>query len=123
MGVSASTIPRWEEEDKLIPERTLGNQRIYNDSHLAIAKRLKTGKYPHRIVVYWRVSSNSQKDDLLPSNTGNGKILLLVRRSASQLATLRKVIRVLCSFANNFLEQQSLIVQKIFVKLSSLKIV
>ncbi|MGI2909481.1 MerR family transcriptional regulator, partial [Tolypothrix sp. VBCCA 56010] len=29
IGVSASTLRRWESEGKLIPERTLGNQRIY----------------------------------------------------------------------------------------------
>jgi DNA-binding transcriptional MerR regulator len=26
IGVSASTLRRWESENKLIPERTLGNQ-------------------------------------------------------------------------------------------------
>ncbi|GAB1545434.1 hypothetical protein NUACC21_81100 [Scytonema sp. NUACC21] len=65
VGISPSTLRRWEEEGKLIPERTLGNQRIYNESHLAIAKSLKSGKYPTRVVIYCRVSSNNQKDDLL----------------------------------------------------------
>jgi putative resolvase len=65
VGVSPSTLRRWEEEGKLIPERTLGNQRIYNESHLAIAKSLKSGKYPTKVVIYCRVSSSNQKDDLL----------------------------------------------------------
>ncbi|MBU7587059.1 MAG: IS607 family transposase [Nostoc sp. TH1S01] len=65
VGISPSTLRRWEEEGKLIPERTLGNQRIYNESHLAIAKSLKSGRYPSRVVIYCRVSSNNQKDDLL----------------------------------------------------------
>ncbi|MFL9453716.1 MULTISPECIES: IS607 family transposase [Nostocales] len=65
VGISPSTLRRWEEEGKLIPERTLGNQRIYNESHLAIAKSLKSGKYPTRVVIYCRVSSNNQKEDLL----------------------------------------------------------
>lgn len=65
VGISPSTLRRWEDEGKLIPERTLGNQRIYNESHLAIAKSLKSGKYPTRVVIYCRVSSNNQKDDLL----------------------------------------------------------
>ncbi|WP_211173327.1 MerR family DNA-binding transcriptional regulator [Brasilonema bromeliae] len=30
IGVSPSTLRRWEKEEKLIPERTLGNQRIYS---------------------------------------------------------------------------------------------
>jgi predicted site-specific integrase-resolvase len=64
IGVSASTLRRWEQEGKLIPDRTLGNQRVYNESHLSSAKCLKTGKYPHKVIVYCRVSSTSQKDDL-----------------------------------------------------------
>jgi len=48
VGVSASTLRRWEQEGKLIPERTLGKQRVYNETHLATARSLKTGKYPHK---------------------------------------------------------------------------
>lgn len=33
IGVSSSTLRRWEQEEKLIPERTLGNQRIYTEKH------------------------------------------------------------------------------------------
>jgi len=64
IGVSASTLRRWESEGKLLPERTLGNQRIYTEQHLTIARNLKSGKVPSRIVVYCRVSSASQKNDL-----------------------------------------------------------
>lgn len=65
-GVSGSTLRRWESEGKLIPGRTLGNQRIYREEHLNAAARLKTGKkLPSRIVVYCRVSSRGQKQDLL----------------------------------------------------------
>jgi DNA-binding transcriptional MerR regulator len=46
IGVSSSTLRRWETEGKLIPERTLGNQRIYSERHLSIARSLKTGKIP-----------------------------------------------------------------------------
>jgi putative resolvase len=49
VGISPSTLRRWEDDGKLIPGRTLGNQRIYDESHLAIAKSLKLGKYPSRI--------------------------------------------------------------------------
>lgn len=64
IGVASSTLRRWESEGKLIPQRTLGNQRIYTEAHLSIAKNLKTGKSPHRVIVYCRVSSSGQKDDL-----------------------------------------------------------
>lgn len=64
VGVSASTLRRWEQEGRLIPERTLGNQRIYTESHLTAARSLKTGKYPDKVVIYCRVASNNQKDDL-----------------------------------------------------------
>lgn len=64
VGVSASTLRRWEQEGRLIPERTLGNQRIYTESHLAVAKSIKTGKLPSKVVIYCRVSSSNQKQDL-----------------------------------------------------------
>ncbi|MEI2583132.1 IS607 family transposase [Scytonema sp. PRP1] len=64
VGVSSSTLRRWEREKKLIPERTLGNQRIYTEEHLGIARNLKGGKVPNRVIVYCRVSSSGQKDDL-----------------------------------------------------------
>lgn len=65
-GVSGSTLRRWESEGKLIPQRTLGNQRIYSESHLSAALSLKSGKKPpSRVIVYCRVSSTGQKPDLL----------------------------------------------------------
>lgn len=66
VGVSSSTLRRWEREGKLIPERTLGNQRVYSETHLNIVRNLKTGKMPpNRVIVYCRVSSIGQKQDLL----------------------------------------------------------
>ncbi|MEG4112354.1 MULTISPECIES: IS607 family transposase [unclassified Microcoleus] len=66
VGVSSSTLRRWEREGKLIPERTLGNQRVYSETHLNIVRNLKTGKTPpNRAIVYCRVSSPGQKQDLL----------------------------------------------------------
>lgn len=64
IGVSASTLRRWESEGKLVPERTLGNQRIYTEAHLSVARNLKTGRCPNRVIIYCRVSSPGQKDDL-----------------------------------------------------------
>ncbi len=64
VGVSASTLRRWEHEGRLIPERTLGNQRIYTESHLATVRSIKTGFCAGKIVIYCRVSSRKQKDDL-----------------------------------------------------------
>ena len=65
IGVSTSTLRRWEGENKLVPERTLGNQRIYTEQHIALARNLKSGKSPDKAIIYCRVSSNSQKEDLL----------------------------------------------------------
>lgn len=63
-GVSTSTLRRWEKEGKLIPERTLGNQRIYTQKHLSAVRNLKTGKTPNKVIVYCRVSSAGQKEDM-----------------------------------------------------------
>jgi predicted site-specific integrase-resolvase len=65
IGVSPSTLRRWETEGKLIPERTLGNQSIYTDNHLKLARHLQAGKLPTRVIVYCRVSSHAQRNDLI----------------------------------------------------------
>lgn len=64
IGVSVSTLRRWEREGRLIPERTLGNQRVYTETHIALARNIKNGKTPDKAIIYCRVSSSSQKEDL-----------------------------------------------------------
>lgn len=64
LGVSSSTLRRWEHEKKLIPERTRGGQRRYRLSKIkpyAVRKVLQDKK----TLAYARVSSNDQKDDLI----------------------------------------------------------
>ncbi len=62
LGVSISTLRRWEEEKKLIPERTPGGHRRYDSAKLT---RFINKKENNRITVaYTRVSSNDQKEDL-----------------------------------------------------------
>lgn len=63
IGKSVSTLRRWDREGKLVPQRGLGNQRYYTEDDLKKALKLETGKVG-KIVVYCRVSSRNQKDDL-----------------------------------------------------------
>jgi excisionase family DNA binding protein len=58
MGVSTSTMRRWEKEGKLIPdERTVGNQRRYLLS--SIKPQMKYGTVvERRTIAYARVSSH-----------------------------------------------------------------
>lgn len=61
LGVSPSTLRRWEACGKLLPERTAGDQRRYS------ASQLMTQQTPHlqrKTVAYGRVSSHDQKKDL-----------------------------------------------------------
>lgn len=62
-GVSTSTLRRWEREEKLIPERTKGNQRRYKLASISnnFKKTLQSTK---PTIAYARVSSNDQKSDL-----------------------------------------------------------
>jgi len=64
LGVSASTLRRWEREGKLIPdERTEGNQRRYLLS--SIKPQMKHGSgLVKKTLAYARVSSYDQKYDL-----------------------------------------------------------
>ncbi|MDC7242772.1 MAG: IS607 family transposase [Sphaerochaetaceae bacterium] len=62
LGVSISTLRRWEDEGLLIAERTPGGHRRYDSSKLT---RFINKKENKRITIaYARVSSNDQKEDL-----------------------------------------------------------
>lgn len=64
LGVADSTLRRWEDEGKLIPdERTKGNQRRYKLSTLRPEMKHRV-KYNRNTIAYARVSSHDQKADL-----------------------------------------------------------
>lgn len=63
LGVSITTLRRWEVEGKLIPERTAGGQRRYNLSKLK-PEKFRAAKDDRSTIAYARVSSHDQKDDL-----------------------------------------------------------
>lgn len=64
LGVSTSTLRRWEKSGKLIPERTSGNQRRYDLSKIQPEQYRESGKEARKTVAYARVSSHDQKADL-----------------------------------------------------------
>jgi putative resolvase len=63
LGVSTSTLRRWEKEGKLIPERTQGEHRLYRLSQFSLSKTKKTTR-DRKTIAYGRVSSHEQKADL-----------------------------------------------------------
>ncbi|MFB6349909.1 IS607 family transposase [Moraxella sp. ZJ142] len=65
IGVSVSTLRRWDNEGVLPAKRTGFNQRYYTDDDIALVRQ-RNGVVPEdkKIVVYCRVSSKAQKDDL-----------------------------------------------------------
>ncbi len=64
LGVSVSTLRRWEEEGKLIPERTLGGQRRYSLSKIQPHMFRNFEADDRKTIAYARVSSRDQKKDL-----------------------------------------------------------
>ena len=62
LGISPTTLRRWEQSGKLIPERTQGNQRRYRLSQIEPATHLL--KQDRKTLAYARVSSHDQKADL-----------------------------------------------------------
>ena len=62
LGISPTTLRRWEASGKLIPERTQGNQRRYRLSQIEPATHLR--KQDRKTLAYARVSSHDQKNDL-----------------------------------------------------------
>lgn len=63
LGVSITTLRRWEAEGKLIPTRTALGHRRYDLSKLK-PELFYTAIDERRTIAYARVSSHDQKDDL-----------------------------------------------------------
>ncbi len=64
VGRCAKTIRRWDETGVLNAKRLPSGQRYYDESDVRRALGLLRQSQPRKIVVYCRVSSASQKDDL-----------------------------------------------------------
>ncbi len=62
-----STLRCWDAEGKLIAKRTPTGQRFYDESD--VRKILGIKNISRKVVVYCRVSSSSQKDDLMSQVT------------------------------------------------------
>ena len=63
LGVSITTLRRWEAEGRLIPEHTAGKHRRYDLSRLK-PELFFAGPDERRTIAYARVSSDDQKNDL-----------------------------------------------------------
>ena len=63
LGVSVTTLRRWELEGKLVPERTVGRQRRYDLTKLK-PELFHAALQDRKTIAYARVSSHDQKDDL-----------------------------------------------------------
>jgi len=63
LGVSNTTLRRWEKSGKLVPERTAGNQRRYRLSQIN-PSLVRDMEVDRRTVAYARVSSHDQRNDL-----------------------------------------------------------
>ncbi len=64
VGRTTTTIRRWDEAGVLPAKRTAGNQRYYDDADLRKALRVELPDVEKKVVVYCRVSSKNQTDDL-----------------------------------------------------------
>jgi excisionase family DNA binding protein len=65
LGVSESTLRRWEKEGRLIPDsRTEGNQRRYSLESIKPESAHRLNSVARKTIAYARVSSHDQKSDL-----------------------------------------------------------
>ena len=64
VGRSASTVRRWEREGRITPRRLPSGQRYFDDSDVRRVLQPGFDDSARRVVVYCRVSSPGQKDDL-----------------------------------------------------------
>ena len=63
LGVSITTLRRWEAEGRLVPEHTAGKHRRYDLAKLK-PELFFAGSDERRTIAYARVSSHDQKEDL-----------------------------------------------------------
>ncbi|EQD40598.1 Resolvase domain protein, partial [mine drainage metagenome] len=64
LGVSVTTLRRWEVSGKLVPDHTAGGHRRYDLAKLRPEWFRATDESARKTVAYARVSSHDQKDDL-----------------------------------------------------------
>ena len=63
LGVSTSTLRRWERAGKLSPHRTEGQHRLYRLSQVKLSHAKQTIR-DRKTIAYARVSRHDQKSDL-----------------------------------------------------------
>lgn len=64
VGRTTTTVRRWDESGVLPAKRTAGGQRYYDESDLRKALRIELPDVEKKILVYCRVASKGQADDL-----------------------------------------------------------
>ena len=64
LGVSVATLRRWDNCGQLPATKSPGGTRYYSDEDYQKALHIRVEKKPKRNVIYCRVSSPNQKDDL-----------------------------------------------------------
>lgn len=64
IGRSASTVRRWDREGRLVAKRTASGQRYYEQEDIQKALKIDIPDVVRQVVVYCRVSSRGQMDDL-----------------------------------------------------------
>lgn len=64
VGRTTTTLRRWDESGVLPAKRSAGNQRYYDESDLRKALRIELPDVEKKVIVYCRVSSKGQADDL-----------------------------------------------------------
>ena len=64
LNVSVKTLQRWDREGVLVAKRTPTDRRYYTYDQYLEYKGVKNNA-ERKVVVYTRVSTNGQKDDLL----------------------------------------------------------
>lgn len=64
LNVSVKTLQRWDRDKILVAKRTPTNRRFYTYDQYLDYKGLKNNS-DRKIIIYTRVSTNNQKDDLL----------------------------------------------------------
>lgn len=64
MGVSVTTLRRWDRDGKLVPEHIFGGHRRYDLVKMFPEQFWATSDVARKTVAYARVSNHDQKEDL-----------------------------------------------------------
>ncbi len=87
LGVSVKTLQRWDREGTLKANRTPTDRRYYTYSQYLQFKGIDTEHDTRQVVIYARVSTRNQKDDLQNQSCSDNIMKKMIEAQERQMSS------------------------------------